>query len=97
MRYPTGLAEQVDALAVETSVPRDRRMRFPGSALILLSAIGLTGCIIETPPRRPPPPPPIEYGRPPPPPVEYGRPPPPVDYDRRPPPPAYEGPPPRAY
>nr|WP_294505754.1 hypothetical protein [uncultured Rhodopila sp.] len=46
-------------------------MRYPRSALLLLMAIGLTGCVVE-PPRRPPPPP--EYGRPPPPP--------PPGYDR---------------
>jgi hypothetical protein len=63
-------------------------MRFPGSVFILASAIGLTGCIIETPPRRPPPPPPpLEYGRPsPPPPRDYDRRYPPPDYDHRPPP-----------
>jgi hypothetical protein len=52
-------------------------MRFLNTALILLSAIGLTGCIVEQPQRRPPPPPPLDYGRPPPPPADYGRPPPP--------------------
>jgi hypothetical protein len=63
-------------------------MRLPGSALLIVSALGLSGCIVETPPRRPPPPPPLEYDRRPPPP--------PVDYDRRPPPPDYyPGPPPR--
>jgi hypothetical protein len=61
-------------------------MRFAGSALILASALGLTGCIIETPSPRPPPPPPLDYGRPPPP-----------SYERPPPPPDYPGPPPRAY
>jgi hypothetical protein len=72
-------------------------MRFAASGFILASAIGLTGCIIESPQHRPPPPPPpLDYGRPPPPPVEYGRPPPPGAYGR-PPPPDYPGPPPRAY
>jgi hypothetical protein len=48
-------------------------MRLARSALLLMVAIGLTGCIVEQP-RRPPPPP--EYGRPPPPPPPgYGRPP----------------------
>jgi hypothetical protein len=61
-------------------------MRSARSALILISMIGLTGCVIETPAHRPPPPPPLEYGRPPPPPVDYGRPPPP---DMPPPPRAY--------
>jgi hypothetical protein len=60
-------------------------MRFLSTAVILMSAIGLTGCIVETPVNRPPPPPPLDYGRPPPPPPpDYGRPPPPPD---RPPPP----------
>lgn len=62
-------------------------MRFLSTTLILVSAIGLAGCIIEPPPRRPPPPPPLDYGRPPPPPAEYGRPP----------PPDYPAPPPRGY
>jgi hypothetical protein len=66
---------------------KDPCMRFPGFAVVLISAIGLTGCIVEPPPRRPPPPPPLEYGRPPPP--DY-RGPPPSDY--RPPPPDYRGP-----
>jgi hypothetical protein len=65
-------------------------MRFLSASLILMSAIGLTGCIVEPPPRRPPPPPPLDYDRRPPPP--------PVDYDHRPPPPPdYPGPPPRGY
>ncbi len=60
-------------------------MRFTAFGLFVLSAIGLTGCIIEAP-RRPPP----EY--------DYDRrpPPPQYDYDRRP-PPDYPGPPPRPY
>jgi len=61
-------------------------MRFLSTAVILISAIGLAGCIVETPVNRPPPPPPLDYGRPPPPPPpgDYGQPPPPPD---RPPPP----------
>jgi hypothetical protein len=62
-------------------------MRFLGTTLILVSAIGLTGCIVEAPPRRPPAPPALDYGRPPPPPADYGRPP----------PPDYPAPPPRGY
>jgi hypothetical protein len=61
-------------------------MRFLSTTLILVSAIGLTGCVFEPVGRRPPPPPPLDYGRPPPPP-DYARPPPP-DY---PPPPPSRG------
>jgi hypothetical protein len=74
-------------------------MRFSGSVLILASAIGLTGCIVETPHRPPPAPPPLGYGRPAPPPADYDRryPPPPADYDRRYPPPDYDRRPPPGY
>ncbi len=60
-------------------------MRRLKTTVILVSAIGLTGCVVEAPVHRPPPPPRLEYERPPPPPVDYGRPPPPD----RPPPHAY--------
>ena len=61
-------------------------MRVAAFALVMLPAIGLTGCIVEEPRR--PPPPPYDYDRRPPPPA--------YDYDRRP-PPDYPGPPPRPY
>ena len=53
-------------------------MRVPPLVLLLIPAIGLTGCIVESPPRRPPPPP--EYDRRPPPPPGYGGQPPLTDY-----------------
>ena len=55
-------------------------MRLLYRSLMLISTIGLAGCVIEPAPRRPPPPPPLEYGRPPPPPPGYGYPPPPPAY-----------------
>ncbi|HEX4365611.1 MAG TPA: hypothetical protein VH023_02215 [Rhodopila sp.] len=51
-------------------------MRSLNTAIILVAAIGLAGCVVETPVHhRPPPPPPIDYGRPPPPPDRPGPPP----------------------
>nr|WP_294545817.1 hypothetical protein [uncultured Rhodopila sp.] len=54
-------------------------MRVARPALLLVMAVGLTGCIVEQPRRpppedyhRPPPPPPPGYERPPRPPPGYG-------------------------